>query len=138
MARMLRMLCAIITIASFVFAPAASAQQSPIRVEFANTTPYCVWVTLYQKDNGGIFGTAASPHIVKTYADSIPRWVQPHSHFTFRIPRERWLRLRTELTNGCKGGVVHDLDITYDDLHHFDVARYQLVNGNGKPYLVRN
>lgn len=138
MARMIRMLCAILALTSTAFMPVARAQQSPVRVEFTNTTPYCVWVTLYQQDNGGIFGTAAKPHIVKAFADSEPRWVQPHSRFTFRVPRNRWLRVRTELTNNCQGHVVHDLDITNDDVHHYDVIRYQLQGGNGKPYLMRS
>ena len=137
MLRLIRILCAAFVVASLAFVPAARAQQSPVRVEFTNTTPYCVWVTLYQKDNGGIFGTAASYHIVKTYADSIPRWVHPHSKFTFRVPRNRFLRVRTELTNGCGGHVVHDLDVTNEDIHHYDVVRYQLQGGNGKPYLLR-
>ena len=137
MVRMLRTLCAIIAIASFAL-PAASATQAPIKIEIANATPFCAWITLYQKDNGGIFGTTASPHIVKHFADSVPQWVQPHSKIAMRVPRERWLRVRAELTNGCKGGVVHDLSVDHDDLHHYDIVRYQIVNNNGKPYLVRN
>lgn len=136
MVRMLRMLCAIMAIAFFAV-PASSATEAPIKIEIANTTPYCAWITFYQKDNGGILGTAASPHIVKTYADSVPRWVEPHSRVNFRVPRERWLRVMAELTNGCKGEVVHQMSVDHDDMHHFDVVRYQIVNNNGKPYMVR-
>ncbi|HTU69471.1 MAG TPA: hypothetical protein VMF11_04040 [Candidatus Baltobacteraceae bacterium] len=117
-------------------APPAQAQNSPIHVGFVNTTPACIWVTMYKRDASGIGGTLAGPVIISgNRAQTGPREVKPKTTFTFVIPRTRWIKFRVETMNpNCHGNTGGDTSMQAD-VANIDALQFTL-HQSGKSYWL--